>query len=94
MMVDPTKPLRNPTTPTTKAVPGAIINTQHPVASVAEMVAREHKAADDSLAHRLAMNVLGESGDPLKAAIEKAIPERVDVAGRVQVNPLTPVRRR
>jgi hypothetical protein len=53
-----------------------------PIRAVAEAVAQEHKRADDSLGHRLAMNVLGLTSDPLKAAIEKVIPERVDIYGK------------
>lgn len=53
----------------------------NPMRAIAEEVAREHKKADDSLAHRLALDVLGLTDDPLKAAIEKAIPERVDIKG-------------
>ena len=52
-----------------------------PIRAVVEAVAQEHKRADDSLAHRLAMDVLGLTDDPLKAAIEKVIPERVDIHG-------------
>ena len=52
-----------------------------PIRAVTETIAREQKRADDSLGHRLAMNVLGLTDDPLKAAIEKAIPERVDIKG-------------
>ena len=62
-----------------------------PIRAIAEEVAREHKKADDSLAHRLAMDVLGETSDPLKAAIEKVIPERVDIHGNRPVNPLKEV---
>jgi hypothetical protein len=53
----------------------------NPIRATVEEVAREQKRADDSLAHRLAMKVLGLPDDPLKAAIEKVIPERVDVRG-------------
>jgi hypothetical protein len=52
-----------------------------PLKNAIEALAAEHKKADDELAHRLAMNVLGEPGDPLKEAIEKVIPERVDRQG-------------
>ena len=63
----------------------------NPIRATAEAVAQEHKRADDSLAHRLAMNVLGETGDPIKAAIEKVMPERVDMQGNRPVNPLKEV---
>jgi hypothetical protein len=49
-------------------------------------LAAEHKRADDELAHRMAMNVLGDPGDPLKAAIEKVIPGRVDINGKLGSN--------
>lgn len=62
-----------------------------PIRAVAEEVAREHKKADDSLAHRLAMNVLGLTEDPIKAAIEKVIPERIDIQGVRPINPLKEV---
>lgn len=62
-----------------------------PNRAVAEAVAQEHKRADDSLAHRLAMNVLGLTDDPIKAAIEKVIPERVDMQGNRPINPLKEV---
>lgn len=58
-----------------------------PIRAVAEAVAQEHKRADDSLAHRLAMNALGEIGDPLKAAVEKAVTSRVDVYGKLTKGP-------
>ena len=63
----------------------------NPIRVLAETVAQEHKRADDSLAHRLAMNVLGETNDPIKAAIEKVIPERVDIHGNRPINPLKEV---
>jgi hypothetical protein len=62
-----------------------------PIRAVVEAIAKEHKRADDSLAHRLAMNVLGLTDDPIKAAIEKVIPERVDMQGRRPINPLKEV---
>jgi len=55
--------------------------------SVAETVAREQKRIEDEVAHRMAMNVLGDPGDPLKAAIEKVIPGRVDVKGNLTKGP-------
>ena len=58
-----------------------------PIRAIAEEVAREQKKVDDSLAHRLAMNVLGEADDPLKAAVEKMIPGRVDVFGKLTKDP-------
>lgn len=67
-------------------------NPTKPAASVAEEVAKAHKAADDELMHRMSMNVLGVATDPLKAAIEKSIPERVDIHGRVR-DGRAPIRR-
>ena len=58
-----------------------------PIRAIVETVAREHKRADDSLAHRLAMNVLGLADDPLKAAVEKVIPGRVDIYGKLTKDP-------
>ena len=55
--------------------------------TVAEVVAAERKKADDELGHRMAMDVLGLADDPLKAAIEKTIPSRVDVFGRLTKDP-------
>lgn len=63
----------------------------NPIRAVVEEIAREQKKADDSLAHRMAMDVLGLTNDPLKAAIEKAIPERVDIHGNRPINPLKEV---
>ena len=62
-----------------------------PIRAVTEAIAREQKKADDSFGHRLAMNVLGLTDDPLKAAIEKVIPERVDIQGNRPINPLKEV---
>jgi hypothetical protein len=62
-----------------------------PNRAVVEEIAREQKRADDSLAHRMAMDVLGLTDDPLKAAIEKVIPERVDIHGNRPINPLKEV---
>ena len=53
--------------------PRATSMPMNPNRAIAEVVAQEHKRADDSLAHRLAMDVLGITSDPLKAAIEKVI---------------------
>jgi hypothetical protein len=58
-----------------------------PIRSVAEAVAQEHKRADDSLAHRLAINVLGLTDDPLKATIEKVVTSRVDIQGKLTKGP-------
>jgi len=55
--------------------------------SIAEALAREQKRLDDELGHRMAMNALGEVGDPLKAAVEKAIPARVDLFGKLTKDP-------
>lgn len=35
----------------------------------------------------MAMNVLGLADDPLKAAVEKVIPGRVDIFGRLTKDP-------
>jgi hypothetical protein len=77
LSVDGTRTMTSPNKPslTTPKIP------TNPIRSVAEAVAQEHKRADDSLAHRLAMDVLGLTDDPLKSAIERAIPERVDIHG-------------
>lgn len=63
--------------------PGTTLTPTSPIQAVAEAVAAARKTADDELAHRLAMDVLGEPGDPLKAVVEKAIPGRVDVHGNL-----------
>jgi hypothetical protein len=69
-VVNPGRPsLTTPKIPTT------------PIRAVVEEVAREQKKADDSLGHRLAMDALGLTDDPLKAAIEKVVPERIDIHG-------------
>lgn len=82
-MASPAKPsltpMKNPTKVTTPP--------QGRHESIAEAIAREHKKADDELGHRMAMNVLGEPGDPLKAAIEKAITGRVDIFGKLTKGP-------
>lgn len=83
----PSTPMRNPTTPLTKVIGGAIINTRSPIANVAEQVAAAHKQADDELAHRLALNVLGDPGDPLANKINSIIPERVTRQGERYTNP-------
>lgn len=64
-----------------------------PIRAVVEAVAQEHKRADDSLAHRLAMDVLGLTADPIKAAIEKVIPESVDRRGNITARREAPIRR-
>jgi len=71
--VDPKK--TSSTRPGTSSIPTS------PIRTVAEAVAAEHKKADDELARRMMLDVLGDPGDPLKAAIEKVIPERVDRQG-------------
>lgn len=58
-----------------------------PIRAIAEVVAQEHKRADDSLAHRLAIDVLGLADDPLKAAVEKAVTSRVDIHGKLTKGP-------
>ena len=58
-----------------------------PIRAVVEAVAQEHKRADDSLAHRLAMDVLGLTSDPLKGAVEKAVTSRVDIYGKLTKGP-------
>lgn len=79
----PLTPMRNPVSTTAKP-PTA---SHHPHQSVVEALATERKRADDELAHRLAMNVLGLADDPLKAGIEKVIPGRVDVFGNLTKGP-------
>jgi hypothetical protein len=86
-MADPTKPIRNPTKPSTVAVGGSIINARHPMASVAEGVARAHAQADKELSDRMHMNVHGEAGDPLAAKIDSIIPQRVTRSGVHYDNP-------
>jgi hypothetical protein len=81
--VDPKKtPLT--TRPTSSA--STLDSTTYPK-TVAEAVAAERKKADDENAHRMAMNVLGLADDPLKAAVEKVIPGRVDIFGRLTKDP-------
>ena len=81
-VVNPGKPsLMTPKTPT------------NPNRAIAEAVAQEHKRANDSLAHRLAMNVLGLTDDPLKAKIETMIPESVDMRGNITARHEAPIRR-
>ena len=47
-----------------------------------EALAADVKKRDDELGHRMAMDVLGLQDDPLRKAIERVIPERVDIHGR------------
>lgn len=61
-------------------------NLTNPISTVIERLAAERKRAEDELAHRMAMDVLGIPDDPLKAAIEKVIPERVDLQGNRSKN--------
>ena len=60
---------------------------KNPIKKVVEEIAAAHKKAENELAHRMAMDVLGEPGDPLKAAIEKAVTSRVDVQGKLTKGP-------
>src|SRR5664280_856364 len=89
MTADGVRTVVNPSRPSlmTPKIP------MNPNRAVAEAVAQEHKRADDSLAHRLAMDVLGLTDDPLKAAIEKMIPESVDGRGNITARREAPVRR-
>jgi len=51
-----------------------------------EALAADVKKRDDELGHRMAMDVLGLQDDPLRKAIERVIPERVDIHGRRSSN--------
>lgn len=52
-----------------------------------EQIAAEQRRADNELAQRMAMSVLGIANDPLKAAVEKAVTGRVDLHGRLTKGP-------
>lgn len=71
---------------TSSTHPGTTSMPTNPIQAVVAEVAGAAKRRDDELAHRMAMDVLGLADDPLKAAIEKVIPERVDRQGNRRPN--------
>jgi len=56
---------------------------KNPIQEMTAGVANASKQAADEHAHRMAMDALGIAGDPLKAAVEKVIPGRVDQFGNL-----------
>ena len=63
-----------------------MIRPEDPHKSVIDELAAEQRKTEGELAHRMAMDVLGLQDDPLRKAIERVIPERVDIHGRRSSN--------